>query len=265
MSGEVQRFAELGETVVVVKKDGDLIGAIAVSTPLRPEAAAAIAHLRSMGLSAVVLSGDSSPAVQAVAAKLGIEDARSGLSASQKVDAIQGVATRRATRADGRRRDQRRACPRCRRYRVRDRKRDGRGAREQRDSPHGKRPRGCARRGRPRTLDRRQHPREPRLGDGIQHLRAASCRRRSARPSGRCDRDGGVEPRRGSEQPPPHAVRLVWARPGTASARHARREGLRSVGRYPCVPVRRRDGRGSGGLAGEGAIASSDALRHLGR
>ena len=91
MSGEVQRFAELGETVVVVKKDGDLIGAIALSTPLRHEAAAAVAHLRSMGLSAAVLSGDSSPAVQAVAAKLGIEDARGGLSASEKVDAVRAL------------------------------------------------------------------------------------------------------------------------------------------------------------------------------
>ena len=65
-----------------------MIGAIASSTPLRREAAAAVAHLRSMGLNAAVLSGDSSPAVQAVAVRLGVEDARGGLSASEKVDAI---------------------------------------------------------------------------------------------------------------------------------------------------------------------------------
>ena len=38
-----------------------------------------------------MLSGDSWPAVKAVAAKLGIEDARSGLSASDKVDAIRDL------------------------------------------------------------------------------------------------------------------------------------------------------------------------------
>ncbi len=91
MIDEVSRFADIGETVVVVKSDGEVIGAIAVNTPLRPEAAAAVAHLRSMGLSAVVLSGDSSPAVEAEARKLGIEGARSGLTAADKVDAIRAL------------------------------------------------------------------------------------------------------------------------------------------------------------------------------
>ena len=44
-----------------------------------------------MGLRTVVLSGDSAPAVDAVASALQIDDARSGLSASQKVDAIHAL------------------------------------------------------------------------------------------------------------------------------------------------------------------------------
>jgi magnesium-transporting ATPase (P-type) len=91
MNDDVAGFAASGETVVIVKSDGEVVGAIAVNTPLRPEAVAAVAHLRSMGLSAVVLSGDSSPAVEAVAKKLGIEDARNGLTASDKVDAIRAL------------------------------------------------------------------------------------------------------------------------------------------------------------------------------
>ncbi len=91
MTADVSRFAESGETVVVVKNDGAVIGVVAVSTPLRPEADAAVAHLHSMGLSAVVLSGDAAPAVRTVATKLGIEDARDGLSASQKVEAIRAL------------------------------------------------------------------------------------------------------------------------------------------------------------------------------
>jgi heavy metal translocating P-type ATPase len=88
---DVARFADSGETVVIVKSDGVVTGAIAVNTPLRREAVAAVAHLRSMGLRPVVLSGDASPAVEAVAKKLGIEDARSGLTASEKVDAIRAL------------------------------------------------------------------------------------------------------------------------------------------------------------------------------
>ncbi len=77
-----------GETVVVVTRDGQIIGAIAVTTPLRPEAAPAVAHLDEMGLASSILSGDSEPAVRSVAAELGIESALAGLSPAGKVDAL---------------------------------------------------------------------------------------------------------------------------------------------------------------------------------
>ncbi len=77
-----------GETVVAVERDGDVVGAIAVTTPLRPEARSAVAHLRALGLSSSILSGDSDPAVQTVAAELGITLARSNLSPADKVDAL---------------------------------------------------------------------------------------------------------------------------------------------------------------------------------
>ena len=77
-----------GETVVVVERDGDVVGAIAVATPLRPEALPAVTHLRALGLRSSILSGDSDPAVQTVAAELGITSARSNLSPADKVDAL---------------------------------------------------------------------------------------------------------------------------------------------------------------------------------
>ena len=79
---------ERGETVVTVERDGRTIGVIAVSTPLRPEARSAVAHLRSMGLASAILSGDSEPAVHTVATELGITEARSGLSPADKVGAL---------------------------------------------------------------------------------------------------------------------------------------------------------------------------------
>jgi heavy metal translocating P-type ATPase len=77
-----------GETVVVVTRDGSVIGAIAVTTPLRAEAAPAVAHLDRMGLPSSILSGDSEPAVHTVATELGITSASSGLSPAGKVDAL---------------------------------------------------------------------------------------------------------------------------------------------------------------------------------
>ena len=77
-----------GETVVVVERDGDVVGAIAVTTPLRPDALPAVTHLRALGLSSAILSGDSDPAVRTVAAELGITSAQSNLSPADKVDAL---------------------------------------------------------------------------------------------------------------------------------------------------------------------------------
>jgi heavy metal translocating P-type ATPase len=77
-----------GETVVVVEADAAVVGAISVTTPLRGEAPAAVAHLRAIGLGTVMLSGDSEPAVATAAFALGIDDARSGLSPNDKVDAL---------------------------------------------------------------------------------------------------------------------------------------------------------------------------------
>jgi heavy metal translocating P-type ATPase len=94
--GVLERFAQ-GETVVVVERDGLVVGAISLTTPLRPEAGSAVRHLAAMGLSSVILSGDSEPAVRSVAGTLGISDARSGLSPAGKLAALAelGVRSRR--------------------------------------------------------------------------------------------------------------------------------------------------------------------------
>ncbi|MBL8671869.1 MAG: cadmium-translocating P-type ATPase [Alphaproteobacteria bacterium] len=56
--------------------------------PVRADAAAAIARLRSRGLRVAILSGDRAPAVAAVAAELGIEDWRAACSPQQKCDRL---------------------------------------------------------------------------------------------------------------------------------------------------------------------------------
>jgi len=95
LAGPVDRWQDRGETVIVVQRDTEVLGVLAVSTPLRPEATATVDHLRTLGLPTTILSGDSAPAVGAAAAALGITDARAGLSPAGKVAALS------AMRADG--------------------------------------------------------------------------------------------------------------------------------------------------------------------
>jgi heavy metal translocating P-type ATPase len=96
LAGAVAGREGRGETVVVVERDGDVMGAIAVTTPVRPEAAGAVTQLRSMGLETIILSGDSEPAVHTVATALRVDAEYSALSPEAKVDEL------RALQGDGR-------------------------------------------------------------------------------------------------------------------------------------------------------------------
>jgi soluble P-type ATPase len=86
-----------GDTLVAVRRDGTVVGVVAVATPLRPEAAGAVAHLRAMGLGTSILSGDTPAAVTSVADRLGIAEATGGLSPADKLTALE------ARRAEGHR------------------------------------------------------------------------------------------------------------------------------------------------------------------
>jgi heavy metal translocating P-type ATPase len=81
------RYAQ-GETVVVVERRDEVMGAIAVTTPLRPEAKPSIRRLHEMGMRTAILSGDSQPAVATAGAELGIDDVQAALSPAGKVAAL---------------------------------------------------------------------------------------------------------------------------------------------------------------------------------
>jgi soluble P-type ATPase len=81
------RYAR-GETVVVVERGDEILGAIAVTTPLRPEAKPSIRRLHEMGMRTAILSGDSQPAVVTAGAELGIDDVQAALSPAGKVAAL---------------------------------------------------------------------------------------------------------------------------------------------------------------------------------
>lgn len=69
---QAQGWASAGRTVIGVSCGARLAGLLALADEARPEARAAVANLRALGLRVRVLSGDSLEAVQAAAAEAGI-------------------------------------------------------------------------------------------------------------------------------------------------------------------------------------------------
>ena len=69
-----QALEEQGQTVIPVAVDGSLVGLIALSDTVRPEAQAAIAELKRLGIEQVVMiTGDNPRAAQQIARQLGID------------------------------------------------------------------------------------------------------------------------------------------------------------------------------------------------
>ncbi|HLU29169.1 MAG TPA: heavy metal translocating P-type ATPase [Glycomyces sp.] len=61
-------------TVVEVTVDGEIVGTVAVADTVKPTSARAVAELRRLGLTPVLLTGDSRAVAEAVAAEVGIEE-----------------------------------------------------------------------------------------------------------------------------------------------------------------------------------------------
>jgi Cd2+/Zn2+-exporting ATPase/Cu+-exporting ATPase len=79
---------------VLVARGGQYLGALLVADALRPEAAGAVRALRRMGLETVLLTGDSRPIAEAVAADLGIDEVRAELLPEQKMAAVREMVGR---------------------------------------------------------------------------------------------------------------------------------------------------------------------------
>ena len=94
VNGEVERLQGAGATVVLVERDGQTLGAIAVRDELRPEAAQAVAALKAAGLEVVMLTGDNRRTAEALAAAAGIDELHAELLPEQKVEAVRRAQSR---------------------------------------------------------------------------------------------------------------------------------------------------------------------------
>ena len=90
LTTEVERLQAAGATVVLVERDGNTIGAIALRDELRPEAADVVARLRRHHrLHIAMLTGDHHRTANAIGAAAGIDDLRSELLPDDKLTAVE--------------------------------------------------------------------------------------------------------------------------------------------------------------------------------
>ncbi len=92
---EMQELERAGKTVVLVGRDGQIVGMIALADTIRPEAPAVVERLRRLGIhEMVILTGDQEWVAHAVADKLGIDDVRASLLPEEKVAAVEELRVR---------------------------------------------------------------------------------------------------------------------------------------------------------------------------
>jgi Cu+-exporting ATPase len=77
-----------GRTAVIVARDGQACGIVAVADTLKDESVAAIKAMHEQGLHVVMITGDNERAANAVAKEVGIDEVRAGVLPEGKVDAI---------------------------------------------------------------------------------------------------------------------------------------------------------------------------------
>lgn len=88
LSKNVERAQAEGRTVLVVGRGDDILGAIAVSDEIKPEAVVAVKRMVQAGVRPVLVTGDNSGAAAHVASELGIDEVMSEVMPADKVDVV---------------------------------------------------------------------------------------------------------------------------------------------------------------------------------
>jgi len=83
---ELGQFAKAGKNVLVIRAGGRLVGALALEERLRPDATAAIARMKALGIKQVLRSAGEPSAVQAIAERAGIREIEDHASSAARLD-----------------------------------------------------------------------------------------------------------------------------------------------------------------------------------
>ena len=88
LASQCEVWERQGRTVVLVGRDGLMVGALAIGDKVRTTAVSAVRDLKALGLRCVLLTGDHEAAARAVATSIGIDDVISAALPADKVAAI---------------------------------------------------------------------------------------------------------------------------------------------------------------------------------
>jgi len=79
---------QTGSTVVELRAGGEVLARFVIADRVKPTSAAAIGHLRRLGLEPVLLTGDNQAAAERIAAEVGIDTVRAEVMPADKVDVV---------------------------------------------------------------------------------------------------------------------------------------------------------------------------------
>lgn len=88
LAGAFDDAERQGRTAVAIGWDGKARGVLVVSDSVKPTSKQAVAELRELGLTPVMLTGDNEAAARTIAAEVGIDQVVAGVLPSGKVDAV---------------------------------------------------------------------------------------------------------------------------------------------------------------------------------
>jgi len=88
LCSRVEEAEGRGQTTMLVCDGDHVLGFITAADTIRPESLTAIASLKGLGKTTVMLTGDNASAARAIAGELGIDQVRSGLLPDDKVEAV---------------------------------------------------------------------------------------------------------------------------------------------------------------------------------
>ena len=83
--------------MVLAARDGELVGGFALLDTIRPGSNSAVAALRKLGVTPIMLSGDSAQAAQAIASQAGIQTVLAPVMPTEKASAVQILQAARRT------------------------------------------------------------------------------------------------------------------------------------------------------------------------
>lgn len=94
LEAELARHEQQGRTVTLLADDSRILAFFAVADTIRATSRQAIADLRALGVTSVMLTGDNLATAQAIAAEAGIDEARGDMLPQDKLDAITDLQSR---------------------------------------------------------------------------------------------------------------------------------------------------------------------------